>query len=133
MRLKNAIETIVRRMKEESKMKPFIYATPNQIDRNAYLDNDFPSNDINVLDLLEEEEKSLRIKYDNIFKNNFQCMIILTNTKNSFILHFVTKGTEFNKFFAREIEQLVNRKEDWMVMEYILKNAHFCIVECMPR
>lgn len=121
---KIAIEEIVNNFKNEVEMSNFMFTTPNKIDEdgNYY---EFTSN----LFLNIYTKGKIDKKYKKIFKNNYQYVINLKNTKNHLVLNFITKGTELNRKFVNGIGKIDDGKSDWKVLDYILRNSYICYVE----
>lgn len=76
-----------------------------------------------------EMRKKVDEKYNQTFKDNYQYVINLKNTKNHLVLNFITKGTKLDKDFISEYEKIDDGKTDWKVLDYILRNSYICYVE----
>lgn len=128
---KIAIERIVDNFKNEVEMSNFMFTTPNEIDENGEY-YEFTSNIIYNLVVKEKSDE----KYNQIFKDNYQYVVNLKNTKNHLVLNFITKSTELDRGFISEIIE-IDKIDDgtscWKSLDYILRNSYICYVECRKK
>ena len=121
---KIAIERIVNNFKDEVEMNNFMYTAPNKKDKNGYF-YEFTSNILLNVYMKGKNDK----KYNQIFKNNYQYVINLKNSKNHLVLNFITKGSEVDNDFVSKIDKIDDGKSDWKVLDFILRNSYVCYVE----
>lgn len=126
---KFAIETIVNNFKNEVEMNNSIYVSPNEKDIDGFFFEDSTDDVIHNLVVRAKVEE----KYNQTFKENYQYVLYLKNTKNVFALNFITKGTKLDKDFISEYEKIDDGKSDWKVLQFILKNSDICFLEVMKK
>lgn len=126
---KIAIERIVNNFKDEVEMNNSIYVTPNEKDIDGFFFEDSTDDVIHNLVVREKVDE----KYNQTFKDNYQYVLYLKNTKNVFALNFITKGTKVDNDFISEYEKIDDGKSDWKVLDFILRNSYICYVEVMKR
>lgn len=124
MDVKIDIDAIVNNFKGEVEMNNFMYTAPNKIDEDGNYYEFTPNIMLNVY-MKGKNDK----KYKKIFKDNYQYVINLKNTKNHFVLNFITKGTEVDNNFVSEIDKIDDGNSDWKLLDYILRNSYICYVE----
>lgn len=118
------VNTIVNNFKDEIEMNNFMYTIPNEIDKDGEF-YEFTSNIIHNLVVKEASDK----KYNQIFKDNYQYVINLKNSKNHLVLNFITKGTEVDNDFVSELNKFDDEKSYWKILDYVLRNSYICYLE----
>lgn len=122
---KIAIEEIVDNFKNEVEMSNFIYVTPNEKDVDGFFFEDLTDDTTHNMVVREK----VADKYYQNFKENYQDVVKLKNTKNDITLNFITKGTKVDNDFVSKIDKIYDGKSAWKVLDYILRNSYICYVE----